>query len=521
MGRAILIWALCLTPLLGFRKLLEELFLKRYVASITTYAWQCRVNGKFVVCKGRVKQRRLLSRPEDRSMRVSTYEIIVPLPEEGNALLMHGLYGTIDIVALDLGEFLKEHRSKDVPPDHLNQSIENRLLKRHHLTIESQENEFERFKWLANKYEQKYSAEINSPKFVLILTYDCNFRCIYCFQHDLSGRINSKIQPMTIERAKNCLDIIENFPKHPSKLGVEIFGGEPLCKEYYSTVKYIVERLFASGRHTVATTNCYELDVFADLLGPNKIEDIIVTLDGPENIHDQRRRPIKGVTSFARIAENINLAISRQTKVRLRVNLDSTNLEYLSELANYVQKRGWFKSSYFQMYYAEVKAFPGQPRNANIIRTRDIVDYLIKNQEKCKPLKHIGEKASLLGTFLNSKELPTSQTRGCGAVGTSIFFSPDGLLYNCQEAAGRTEFAIGTYDSLLHLDDTSINKWRQRRMPNLPGCWQCPFVLLCAGGCAYRAIAISKDTEPSCEDFQDSFENIIKRERLLMRMEGD
>lgn len=451
-------------------------------------------------------------------MRTSTYDITVPLHDEDRYLLIHGIYGTVDLISAEYGRLLEQNSSdiKSLPPD-----IQKHLLKRGHITERSAEEEEAILERRALSFEKLHSSKDSSPTYVFIITYDCNLRCIYCFQRNIKGRSSSNSQIMTTEQIEKCFKIIRSHP--PKRPQLEVFGGEPLRAEHRRLIEVIVHSAKEMGYTIAATTNGYELNHYTDLLAPDMISNLIVTIDGPSKIHDHRRPAVGGRPTYPQIVQHLDIAIKKGVQIYLRVNLDHQNLHDLPELAIDLQQRGWFEYKNFNMYYATVKSFPGLEDAHKRLTECEVIDFIEKHEEEIPILSKISYQkggANLLKDLLSDERFLMTQTRACGAVGASIYFSPDYLLYSCHEAVGKPEYAIGSYDSFIEINKNLSHRWRQRKIPFIPKCRRCPFVLLCAGGCAYRAFAcLGDDLAPYCEEYGEIFIRTIQRDWHLMKKE--
>lgn len=119
-------------------------------------------------------------------MRSSTYEIILPLigrdnrPVPERALLVNGLYGAIDVVDEATASCLLNGDSSGLPLP-----MRERLALRGHITRRDEQEELADARLLGHVYGQTIGRSGISPSF--LPTYDCNFRCPYCFEeHRLS-----------------------------------------------------------------------------------------------------------------------------------------------------------------------------------------------------------------------------------------------------------------------------------------------------------------------------------------------
>lgn len=78
--------------------------------------------------------------------------------------------------------------------------------------------------------------------FTWMVTYNCNFRCPYCFEDRTKKDSKQKIV-FTKDMIDAAYAVIDKF--HPLKLSINktmtLYGGEPLLAENKEIVSYIVE----------------------------------------------------------------------------------------------------------------------------------------------------------------------------------------------------------------------------------------------------------------------------------------
>ena len=111
-------------------------------------------------------------------LRVSSYMIPVKLEkEEGKYMLIHGYTGAIDIVSEELLNDIQSIGEKN----NLIQPMVEQLLKRGYLTTKTQEEEYSYVARIARALHKR--DEILHKSFTWIVSYNCNFRCPYCFEN--------------------------------------------------------------------------------------------------------------------------------------------------------------------------------------------------------------------------------------------------------------------------------------------------------------------------------------------------
>ena len=238
------------------------------------------------------------------NLRVSSYMIPVKLEqEEGMYMLIHGYTGAMDIVSENL---LNEIKSVETKNSFAQPMIE-QLLKRGYLTTKTQEEEYAYVARIAKALHQK--SLIMNTSFTWIVSYNCNFRCPYCFENreTKNGKKKIAFTKELVDIAYKAQDFIQPR-KELRKNSITLYGGEPLLAENKEVVNYIVEEGKKRGYTFEAITNGYELDQFLNLLTPDGINRLQITIDGPKEIHDQRRIHYRDGGTFDKIIENLQLA---------------------------------------------------------------------------------------------------------------------------------------------------------------------------------------------------------------------
>lgn len=217
------------------------------------------------------------------TLRTSSYLIPVKLESEaGKYMLIHGYTGAIDIATENL---LKKIQSVASGMDLSPETVEV-LLKRGYITTKTQEEEYAYVARMAKALYQK--SEILNTNFTFVVTYNCNFRCPYCFERRESkdGAHQIVFTQEMVDKVYNAMDIIQ-----PRKLlrknVITLYGGEPLLAENKEIVTYIIAEGQKRGYKFSIITNGYDLDSFLDVLSSDNIEEMQITIDGPKEIHNE------------------------------------------------------------------------------------------------------------------------------------------------------------------------------------------------------------------------------------------
>ena len=239
------------------------------------------------------------------TLRTSSYMIPVKLEkEEGKYMLIHGYTGATDIVTENLLTQINTISSDN----NLSEKTLQTLLKRGYVTTKTQEEEFAYVARIARALHKE--SDIINSSFTWVVSYNCNFRCPYCFEGREKKDGESKLS-FTKEQVDLAYEAQEKIQPHKElrRKTITLYGGEPLLAENKEVVNYIVEEGHKRGYQFAAITNGYEIDHFLNLFSPDGINKLQITIDGPKEMHNQRRRHYKDQNTFDKIVNNVRLAL--------------------------------------------------------------------------------------------------------------------------------------------------------------------------------------------------------------------
>lgn len=472
-------------------------------------------------------------------LRTSSYTIYVELPDNAaEVLLVHGFTGAYDRVARPVASFLRA-REAGRPPKPLygewttdlelaaapaapEPATLAALERRGHLTHLTPEEETAAFSGLVAKLHHR--SLMARPSYILMPTYNCNLRCSYCFQDSLrtdpARRALLRVMaPAMVDRIFAAMLHIESARQDVGAPGdarrIGFFGGEPLMAETRPIVQYIMKRAREHGNPSFwAVTNATGLEHFHDLLGPDGIADLQITLDGPPAEHDQRRVHADGSGSFELIARNLDLALARGVIVSVRINVDRNNCAMLPALAAEIVARGWPGSPNFSVYTAPIWAGNGQTDPATTFGSWELDREIERLRLEHDSMRIVGTpddrlKAQVRRIFDERYDpLPSFRTAYCGAHTNMYIFDAFGDIYACWERTGDARIRIGSIDAAgaPSLRAELNDEWRSRTVTSNPVCNRCRYALYCGGGCAIRAVQTSGQFFKNyCDSFQQRF----------------
>ena len=400
-------------------------------------------------------------------MEINPYVYFHTTSSENN-LVFNGLTGGINILSSRLANMLAK---KDFIS--LSQIAEEEL-------IFLQESNYisEDFRELVDLVYSNYQIiadeNLSLNHFIIVLSYNCNLNCPYCFERN---NCNREIKP--IINYESITTFINNKVKiNPNDSIIEFFGGEPLLLENIEILNKLLE--FSKNNHIKVNfvTNGTTLNYFNEILF--KYNDIIgtiqITIDGFEDKHNENRFYESGEGTFMDIMKNIQTYCEEGFNISLRVNVTKDNLTELNKITEYLFENNYYLFDNFDYYFAPITS-DDKISTGNLIDEADLAIYLDSLNQVDKGM------FTILGYIVSSlsnkeKRLPSFQRCYANNVNNFII-SPEGFLYDCCEELGTLD-KVGTI-----FDDVQVlkNKYNNVLNEGLLKCRSCNIALLCGGGC--------------------------------------
>ena len=154
-------------------------------------------------------------------------------------------------------------------------------------------------------YRNLAKYDVTNLDLTIAPTLDCNFRCKYCFETHPKGIMSNDIQASLLKFVEEKLEGVKNF-------SVTWYGGEPLSAKgvVYSLSEKFLE--LCTKKHVkydaLIITNASLMDESdIEKFKRYKINRVQVTIDGPKEIHDQRRRCVTGESTYDKLTQTSHI----------------------------------------------------------------------------------------------------------------------------------------------------------------------------------------------------------------------
>jgi len=332
------------------------------------------------------------------------------------------------------------------------------------------------------------SGECVTKALCLHLAHSCNLRCLYCFAgQGCYGGADELMQGSTGRRA---IDLLIDRSGGRKRLEIDFFGGEPLLN--FKVLKELVSYARLQGQEkgkefqfTVTTNGVLLDDEISSFLIEQDI-NVVLSLDGRRDVHDDMRRVPAGTGSYDMVLPRI------QKFVTLREGQQRTGTAYTIIRGTYTRHNLDFCSDVLHMAGLGFKSLSIEPVVAfedaeYSIRREDIPLLLTQYEELTRELlkrRNSGKPVNFFHFNIDFDGGPCLPKRlsGCGAGGEYLAVAPNGDIYPCHQFVGRSEYLMGSVKD-GQVDPSLIETFRMAHLYNKEGCAECWAKFHCSGGC--------------------------------------
>lgn len=398
--------------------------------------------------------------------------------------IMNFIYKTVDRITKEAYDYIMNNEYDKLPFSELFYLYTRKYIQNEHSINE------------INNFEN----QIDNKIVYLVLSYNCNLRCTYCFE-----RSKSRSLEMSNEVLSDTLKFIDSLSIGKSVV-INFYGGEPLLEKNRDNLNTVINR-FKNNKNIYfrfITNGVYINDYIETFnLVRNKIISFVITIDGTKVIHDSRRitKELKG--SFDSIIKSIGTLNKYSYPVIIRINIDNENLDCQEELIRYFNKTIKNKSK-VKIEYHKVEDKTNLDYNP--------VSYLdcYKLYNKIKKISKFGVTFNLpiiniLNAINNKNTVPQIKKSYC-TLDSNYVIDYDGQIYSCNEAMGNEDFKIGIVgqDAQIEYQNNAVDA----------NCRSCPFYIACYGGCCLEKNYYRKCNRNKCdyEQIKDAINYFLANE---------
>ena len=409
-------------------------------------------------------------------MKPSRYNLFIPTEHKGQYILYNTLGGATYMVADEARTAIQNFVEGQISDDYIQD------LKKEGILVEDYVDERAIFK--AQRDQTKYCS--SSAAFTVFTTYRCNAACVSCYERYMWGdatpdqSMDEDISNRVVRFIKNT--VVENSY---SEFSVILNGGEPTLNIDWDLwiLKTIDSWAREKGCHFRAgmLTN-------GTLLTKELIDEFMrydttlqITLEGPPEIHDQKRVYEDNSGTYDDIVRTLELLKQSKQNVNIRVNVDKENYPHMERCLDELRERigeGWFVRFFRTIPGAKVKD---------------------SSYESCFEVEQLAPRLPKLWNLATERGFnvvlrPLRNYAFCDySAEHSYSIDPLGDVYKCEGLVGLQDHRIGTLDETGRPSEKTYAyyDWMSMDPFAMQGCSECVYLPMCGGG-GCSAIAYDK-----------------------------
>lgn len=344
------------------------------------------------------------------------------------------------------------------------------------------EAEFER------ELDSRCSGSCNN--LVLSVASGCNLACRYCY----CGVCRDKLPDlglMSEETAMLAVDGLFKSADPSADIRVTFFGGEPLLNKrvIFRTVKRCnewAEKHGVRAKYSITTNATLMDEDTARLIADNNF-GLMVSLDGPKELHDAQCPTRGGEGSYDLAVAGIRLLMKYRKNVTVRCTMAHPAPDAM-RLIEFFRDFGFTR---VVLGTVDNPAFPSEcdftesdEAEFSLCIDEKIIPWMLS--ERAEGRDPVYDPFTDIDDFQSEKEHPEHvRALRCGACHGAMAVGPDGTLYPCHRFAGMKDWALG--DIATGADMEKCKRfWRNYRAAMRSVCDECWACRICTGPCPWE-----------------------------------
>ena len=352
----------------------------------------------------------------------------------------------------------------------------------------------------------------------LVLSQDCNMRCIYCYEN--GGSFNKTRKIMDCSTIKKIVDWwISKIPQEISLVRVEFYGGEPLLNisGFMYAIEYINEKmkqLNKKVRYFVITNGTLINGEILEVLKINKVT-VTLSIDGDRESQNVNRRLLGNQDSYDIVIQNLHRLLDFDVRVLARITMTQGNVKRLFNSVVSLWEAGIDEVDCIAVLTNSEKLRIREDDLIELRKTCEMIQKKMVDNLITKKEKFFGNYLRIIGSLYDNwdKFYPM-----CGYYSyKKIYCTPDEELYNCEKLIGFNSECLGTVDEIecMQLKERITSHTYSKK------CAECVMRRVCGGYCYADAKQYGNYLGVLCEIQKIQFENAFKIYVTMMEMDSN
>lgn len=346
----------------------------------------------------------------------------------------------------------------------------------------------------------EYYLENSVAKLTLQITQQCNFRCEYCIYSGNYRNREHSSKVMSIDTAFRAIDFFIAHSKNSKEINLGFYGGEPLLE--FEMIKQCIEYIEIHGEgkdisYSITTNGTLITREIIEYFVEHNVQ-LTISLDGPKEIHDMRRKFAYGDDStYENIIKSLGMIKTNFPDYfdKLLFNIVLCNANEFSCIDKFFLSNELIKNSYLNAsMVAEEYSKERVTCNDAFYMQRDYeyfkvllskLNRLDKKHTSKIAVKIYDNLAKIHKQMKNNFKLPEKFHHGgpCIPGARRLFVNADGKFFPCERVSEASDvMGIGDINTGFDIEKArkilNIGKLTEEQCKE---CWALTYCSQCAG----------------------------------------
>ena len=378
---------------------------------------------------------------------------------------------------------------------------------------------------------------LKCSQLVIELTGNCNLACKYCIYNEgFKGNRNFNTENITFETAKKAIDYVSHH-RDPERVAITFYGGEPLLN--FPVMRQCIDYSLATLRDVKVTfsftTNMTLMNKeIASYLAKVPNLGILVSIDGPEDIHDLQRVYRSGKGSFQDAYRGLKIladAVKKQGNTTIMfsvVLMPPYTRERFDEINNFFESLDFLPANTeVRATYPSLGTVPSsyfmdlEKAGICIADTQDWISWALNKSKETNFVSTrkniysgllIDALVKIHNRLLSDRVIDYHYYNGCCLPGQRrLYVCTDGKFNICERIGNSP--SIGDVDRGINFEAIKqyyLRDYESRSLPNCSKCWAINLCNICYAECFDENGLNLQEKEIHCKGTRSRYEFWLK-----------
>lgn len=290
-----------------------------------------------------------------------------------------------------------------------------------------------------NNFDYTFKKANTSKPYAIsiVVTNECNLRCSYCCYSESFNYTHDYIRSNDEFNYERFLHFVSQNYKKNDRVTIGFYGGEPLLRfDAIMKIVYELNKLESDFTYTMTTNGVLLEDTEINFCIKNNFM-LVVSIDGPKEIHDKKRKTINGHGTWNKVMENFKRIKSINTEYfndNVSINSVVDTTEEWIKVKQWLQKNSYAGRINFRSkpHQEEIQYNPWGSEPVDMDKLIENIDSFIELLE-AKSYDNIESDSVKMLKLIHARSEKAFGMALCDPGNSKFLMDTNGDLYSCDK----------------------------------------------------------------------------------------